>query len=142
MSATGQWSKAFRGIFEHLNLLLLDETEAIRICKKKSVTDAIEYLHRKGVQTVAVKAGRNGCVASGGGKLYAVRGLRPRIVSTIGAGDAFDAAFIYGVLRKWPLRKVAEFSNTAASVSTTQLGCATAIPPAKDLERIVDAYYG
>jgi len=141
MSATGQWSKAFQGVFEHVHVLLLDEVEAIRISKKKRLVDAIEYLHRNGVQTVAVKAGRKGCVVSGGGKLYTVRGLRPRVISTIGAGDAFDAAFIYGVLRNWPLRKLAEFSNTAASLSTTQLGCATAIPQAKELERLVETYY-
>jgi len=141
MSATGQWSKAFQGVFEHVHVLLLDEVEAIRISKKKRLVDAIEYLHRNGVQTVAVKAGRKGCVVSGGGKLYTVRGLRPRVISTIGAGDAFDAAFIYGVLRNWPLRKLAEFSNTAASLSTTQLGCATAIPQARELERLVETYY-
>jgi sugar/nucleoside kinase (ribokinase family) len=141
MSATGQWSKAFRGVFEHLHVLLLDEMEAIRISKKKRLGDAIEHLHRKGVQTVAVKAGSKGCVVSNGGKVYSVKGLEPKVVSTIGAGDAFDAAFIYGVLKNWPLRKIAQFSNTAASVSTTQLGCATALPRAKDLERLVDAYY-
>ena len=141
MSATGQWGKAFQGVFEQLHVLLLDETEAIRISKKKRLIDAIEYLHRKGVQTIAVKAGRKGCVVSGGGKLYSAKGLRPKVVSTIGAGDAFDAAFMYGILRNWPLRKVAEFSNAAASASTTQLGCATAMPQAKALERLVDAYY-
>jgi 5-dehydro-2-deoxygluconokinase len=70
-----------------------------------------------------------------------VKGLRPKVVSTIGAGDAFDAAFIYATLRNWPLRKVAEFSNAAASMSTTKLGCATAIPNAGELERLVDRYY-
>ena len=141
MSATGQWSKAFRGVFEQLHVLLLDEVEAIRISKKKRLIDAIEYLHREGVQTVAVKAGRKGCLVSGGGKLYSVRGIKPKVVSTIGAGDAFDAAFMYGVLRNWPLRKVAEFSNAAAGVSTTQMGCATAIPHAEKLMRLVRAHY-
>jgi len=142
MSATGRWSEAFSGVYEKLHIILLDEEEALRISQKKSVINAIEYLHRNGVQTVAVKAGHRGCVVSGGGKLYSVKGLKSRIVSTIGAGDAFDAAFIYGVLRKWPLLKVAEFSNLVASVSTTQLGCATAIPRAKDLEKHLPAYYG
>lgn len=142
MSATGEWSRAFRGIFEQLHILLLDEMEARRISKKKRLTAAIEHLHRNGVQIVAVKAGKKGCVVSGGGKLYSVRALRQTVVSTIGAGDAFDAAFIYGILKKWPLKKVAEFSNAAAGVSTTQLGCATAIPQAKHLERLVGAYYG
>ena len=142
MSATGQWSKAFQGVFEHLNILLLDEREAICISRKKRLIDAIEYLHANGVETVGVKTGRRGATVSRDGKVYSVRGLRPKVVSTIGAGDAFDAAFIYGLLRNWPLRKVTEFSNAAGGVSTTRLGCMTAIPRAKVLERLARAYYG
>ena len=42
------------------------------------------------------KTGRKGCIVGGHGRLYTVKALRSKIVSTIGAGDAFDAAFIYG----------------------------------------------
>ena len=142
MSATGRWTEAFNGVYERLHILLLDEEEAIRISQKKNVINAIQHLHRNGVQTIAVKAGHRGCVVSGGGKLHSVKGFKSQVVSTIGAGDAFDAAFIFGVLRKWPLLKVAEFSNLVASVSTTQLGCATAIPRAEDLEKRIPAHYG
>jgi sugar/nucleoside kinase (ribokinase family) len=96
MSATGQWNKAFRGLFEQLDILLLDEVEAIRISKKKRIIDAIECLQKNGVEIVAVKTGRKGCIVGGNGRLYTVKALRSKIVSTIGAGDAFDAAFIYG----------------------------------------------
>ena len=141
MSATRQWSKAFRGICEQLHVLLVDEVEAIRISGKRNLLNAIEHLHRNGVQIVAVKAGRKGCVVSEGGKLCTVKALKAKVVSTIGAGDAFDAAFMYGVLKKWHLEKVAQFSNAAASISTTQLGCATAIPHARRVKRLADDYY-
>lgn len=141
MSATGRWSEAFQGVLEHLHILLLDEAEAIRISRKRRLINAIEHLHKHGVKTIAVKAGSKGCVVSGDGRLHYVSGLRPKVVSTIGAGDAFDAAFIYGVLNKWPLRRIAEFSNVAAGMSTTQLGCATAIQQAKDVEKIVRLHY-
>ena len=141
MSATGRWKEAFQGVLEQLHILLLDEEEAIRISGKKRLINAIEQLHKSGVKTIAVKAGNRGCVVSSDGRLHSVRGIHPKVVSTIGAGDAFDAAFLYGVLNKWPLQKVAEFSNVAAGMSTTQLGCATAIPPARDLEKLVRTYY-
>ena len=141
MSATGQWSDAFRGVFEGLELLLLDEVEALRISRRKVICEAVEKLLKNGVRVVAVKAGRKGCIIGGNGRIFRVKALRTRTVSTIGAGDAFDAAFIYGRLRKWPLDKVAKFANVVASISTTHLGCMTAIPRAEDAERIMKTHY-
>jgi sugar/nucleoside kinase (ribokinase family) len=141
MSATGEWSNAFRGVFDGLELLLLDEVEALSISRKKTASDAIEKLLKSGVRVVAVKAGNMGCIVGGNGRISRVKAVRTRTLSTIGAGDAFDAAFIYGYLRKWPLDKVAKFANVVASTSTTHLGCMTAIPRAEEALRIMNAHY-
>jgi len=141
MSATGQWSSAFRGLFHLLDILLLDEAEAARIARKKRVTDAVEVLLRSGVATVVVKLGSKGCMIGGNGKLRSIKAVETKSVSTIGAGDAFDAAFVYGTLKNWPFEKAAKFANVVAAMSTTQLGCMTAIPRAAVAERIAETYY-
>jgi sugar/nucleoside kinase (ribokinase family) len=142
MSATGEWSTPFRGILQHLDLLLLDEEEARKVSRRNHIHDAIQSLLRRGVGIVAVKTGARGCVVGRGDELLKVRGYRTRPVSTIGAGDAFDAAFIYGLLQKWSLRRIAQFANVVGAVSTTQYGCMTAIPKAHVVERISARYYG
>jgi sugar/nucleoside kinase (ribokinase family) len=141
MSATGEWGKAFEGILEHLDLLLLDEVEARKISRRKHTLDAVEYLVGQGVSTVAVKAGKRGCIIGEHSRIHSVKAFKTKPVSTIGAGDAFDAAFIYGSIHGWPVEKTARFSNAIAALSMTKLGCMTAIPKAKDAERIVKAYY-
>jgi sugar/nucleoside kinase (ribokinase family) len=142
MSATGEWSMPFRGILQHLDLLLLDEEEARRVSRRTHIHDAIESLLREGVGIVAVKTGARGCVIGRGDEVLKVRGYRVRPVSTIGAGDAFDAAFIYGLLQKWSLRRTAQFANVVGAVSTTQYGCMTAIPKAHVVDGICRRYYG
>jgi sugar/nucleoside kinase (ribokinase family) len=141
MSATGEWGKAFEGILEHLDLLLLDEVEARKISRRKHTLDAVEYLVGQGVSTVAVKAGKRGCIIGEHNRIHSVKAFKTKPISTIGAGDAFDAAFIYGSIHGWPVEKTARFSNAIAALSMTRLGCMTAIPKAKDAERIVKAYY-
>ncbi len=141
MSATGEWGKAFEGILEHLDLLLLDEVEARKISRRKHTLDAVEYLVGHGVSTVAVKAGKRGCIIGEHSRIHSVKAFKTKPISTIGAGDAFDAAFIYGSIHGWPVEKTARFSNAIAALSMTKLGCMTAIPKAKDAERIVKAYY-
>lgn len=142
MSATGKWSEPFRGILEHLDVLLLDEEEAKKISRRKRIIDAVEKLMKDGAQVVAVKAARRGCVVGQGGQIRMIRAFRTRPVSTIGAGDAFDAAFIYGSLQNWNVEKTARFSNVVAAISTTKYGCMTAIPRLKIAEKICDLYYG
>jgi sugar/nucleoside kinase (ribokinase family) len=141
MSATGEWKKAFEGVLEHLDLLLLDEVEVRKISGKKRTPDAVEYLFGQGVSTIAVKAGRRGCIVGEHGRIRSVGAFRTKPVSTIGAGDAFDAAFIYGHLHHWPIEKTARFSNVVAALSMMKLGCVTAIPRAKEAEKIVKAHY-
>jgi len=141
MSATGAWSEAFEGVLENLDVLLLDEVEAKKISRRKRVLDAVETLLRAGCLVVAVKAGKKGCIVGERGRILSIPPFKTKPTSTIGAGDAFDAAFIHGCLQNWSVEKIARFSNVVAALSTTKLGCMTAIPRAEIAEETTEAYY-
>ena len=141
MSATGEWSKAFQGILEHLDVLLLDEVEARKISRKRRTLDAVETLLSRGCAKVVVKAGKKGCIIGDQARVLSVRPVKTKPVSTIGPGDAFDAAFIYGLLQGWTVERIAEFSNVVAALSMTKLGCMTAIPKGTVAEKIAKSHY-
>jgi len=141
MSATGAWARPFEGILGHLDALLLDEEEAKRISGRKRTSDAIEVLLKKGPRIVAVKSGAKGCTVGYANRIRNVRPYKVTPVSTIGAGDAFDAAFIFGSLQNWSIEKVARFANVVAAISTTQYGCMNAIPRAVTAEKLSEKYY-
>jgi Sugar kinases, ribokinase family len=44
------------------------------------------------------------------------------IVDTIGAGDAFDAAFIYGYLNGIGIKETGVLANAAGAITTTKHG--------------------
>ena len=48
-----------------------------------------------------------------------------------GAGDAFAAGLICGLLRGWPLVRAVRLGNAVGALSTTGIGASTALP---DLE--------
>jgi sugar/nucleoside kinase (ribokinase family) len=48
-----------------------------------------------------------------------------------GAGDAFAAGLIYGLLRDWPLARAVRLGNAVGALSTTEVGASAALP---DLE--------
>jgi len=142
MSATGIWAKPFEGILEHLDVLLLDEEEAKRISRRDRTLDAVEKLMTNGPRMVAVKLGAKGCIVGCADRIHHISAYKVTPVSTIGAGDAFDAAFIFASLKNWNVEKAARFANVAAAISTTRYGCMNALPGAKIVEGLADTYYG
>jgi 2-dehydro-3-deoxygluconokinase len=43
-------------------------------------------------------------------------------VDTVGAGDTFDAGFIYGYLKDWPLEKSLRLACVCGAMSTQKAG--------------------
>lgn len=62
-----------------------------------------------------------------------VPSLPVNAVDATGAGDVFDAAFILGTLREWPLRNRMAFANLCAALSVQQVGGSLAAPGWGDL---------
>jgi sugar/nucleoside kinase (ribokinase family) len=62
-----------------------------------------------------------------------VPSLPVNAVDATGAGDVFDAAFILGTLREWPLRNRMAFANLCAALSVQRVGGSLAAPGWGDL---------
>jgi 2-dehydro-3-deoxygluconokinase len=56
-----------------------------------------------------------------------------KIVDTVGAGDGFDAGFVYGVLKGWPLDKTLNFANTIGSMVVSVSGDNEGLPYLEDV---------
>lgn len=74
-----------------------------------------ERLREMGAVLVYTKGSRGCSVCAGDGEPIRVPGYKVEAVDTTGAGDTFNASFLYGVSRGWTLRECAEFANAAAA---------------------------
>ncbi len=81
-------------------------------------TMAREY----GIGMAGMTLGRDGALAYSEGRFYYSPGFVVETVDTTGAGDVFHGAFIYGMLRGWPLERRLEFSNAMAALNCTAVG--------------------
>ena len=86
--------------------------------------DRIEQLaHRYRMRLVAVTKGRSGCRLFAAGRHAEHPGFPVAdIVDTVGAGDAFTAAMVVGMLRGLSLESIAESSNRFASEACRRHG--------------------
>ncbi len=62
------------------------------------------------------------------GRQLAIRPPQVTVVDTTGAGDAFRAGIVYGVLAGWPLADAAALGTAAGALNVGQAGAASHIP--------------
>lgn len=80
-----------------------------------------DWRARMGWDAVAVTRGARGCAVSAG-EYAEAPGYAVRVVDTVGAGDAFAAAFLHGLSEGWPPARIADFANRLGAVVASRAG--------------------
>jgi len=83
-------------------------------------------------QTICVTRGENGAVIWHDHEFYEHPGFKVQVVDTVGAGDAFLATFIAGIIAKQPMQQVLENACAIGAFVTSKRGA----NPVYDLNEI------
>jgi ribokinase len=86
-----------------------------------------------GVKVVAVKLGSDGCYVTDGRERLRIEAFKVKAVDTTGAGDAFCAGFLYGLLNEKTLHDCGKLGNFVASRCVMKMGARAGLPHAEDL---------
>ncbi len=123
-------TETWEGVLDLLplvNVFLPNEVEAKAITKTENVEEAAARLHAR-AETVAIKLGKEGALGISHGRKVVVPGIPVNIVDTVGAGDTFDAGFLYGYLNGWPFEKSLRLAAVCGALSTRAAGGTAAQP--------------
>jgi len=117
-------SEQWRGFDELLavtNVFLPNETEAKSLTGAENVEVAEDRLKVK-TETVAIKLGAEGALGASQSQRVRVTSIPVNVVDTVGAGDSFDAGFIYGYLNQWSMEKSLQLACVCGALSTQKAG--------------------
>jgi len=114
---------------------LPSQKELELLTRTASYKDGAQILVEKGVRIVAVKMGGKGCYVTNGAESHLIRAFKVQIVDTTGAGDAFDAGFLYGLLNGKNLQRCGTLGNFVASRCITAMGARNGLPKLADLKK-------
>ena len=91
-------------IYPNTDLIFLNQDEARHLTGLSNPFKSILKIE-KNAKTVVIKLGKDGALIRHLDKLYRIGGfpIGSRVADTVGAGDAFQAAFSYFYLRKKPI---------------------------------------
>jgi ribokinase len=87
-----------------------------------------------GAEIVVVKLGKRGCYVTDGKENYTIDAYKVETVDTTGAGDAFCAGFIYGLVKRKDLFECGRLGNFVASHCVSKIGARTGLPQLEDLK--------
>ncbi len=117
------------------DIFLPSEDEA-EFLTGKGVDGALEEFLSWGPNTVCIKLGERGCIAGNEEAVVRAPGIRAKAVDTTGAGDGFDAGFIFGILHEYDLETTALYGNVVGSLVVRKRGAMTSLPGRGDVERL------
>ena len=123
---SGQWA-GLDAVLAAADILLPNEAEACALAGAADWRPALASLASR-VPTVAVKRGAEGAAARRGAAFTEMAAPAVQMVDAVGAGDSFDAGFVYGALAGWPLDRSLALAVACGALSTRAAGGTAAQP--------------
>jgi sugar/nucleoside kinase (ribokinase family) len=118
------------------NIFLPNKTEALSLTQSNDVESASKQLAGK-TELVAIKLGPEGALACKQNKIIHAKSLELKVVDAVGAGDSFDAGFIFGYLNQWPLERSLRLACVCGALSTQRAGGTEGQPPLEEAMKYV-----
>ncbi|MBN2014898.1 MAG: carbohydrate kinase family protein [Candidatus Altiarchaeota archaeon] len=119
-------------ILKRSSIVFLNESE-IRVMTGEDYRNGSKTLIEKGVKRVAVTLGDKGCYLRDQDGEHKVKAAGVRVVDTTGAGDAFSAGFIYGLISGKSTHESGILGNRMAARCIQKLGARTGLPTKQEL---------
>jgi len=113
------------------NVFLPNEREAESLSREADVDLAADSLGNK-VETLGIKLGATGALGVHNGQKVRAGSIPVNVVDTVGAGDSFDAGFLYGYLNGWPLERSLRLACVCGALSTQCEGGTAGQPTLSD----------
>jgi fructokinase len=112
------------------SVLKLNESEAKTVGGLSGIAATVFTLEsfckfmadRYEIDTICITLGDAGCYVYENGSSHTISGYPIAVRDTVGAGDAFAAAFLHGYHHGWPVAQTARFANALGSIVASRAG--------------------
>lgn len=111
----------FSSLLAHIDILLLNELEALTLTQKTRLEDAITLLAAV-CPLVVIKRGEKGSLVAYRNEIFHVPAFRVQAVDTTGCGDSFNAAFLYALSIGKDVKEAAIWGNAAGALVAQRPG--------------------
>jgi sugar/nucleoside kinase (ribokinase family) len=132
--------ESVREALPFVDFFVPNEDEARALTGEADPHSQAARLVAAGSGTVIVTRGTAGAVLRSGDELLEVPAPRVDTVDQSGAGDAFSAGLIAGLLAGWDLARIVRFASVVGASATTALGCTAGVFSRAEAEAFIEEH--
>ena len=125
--ATGRWLETLEPCLPYVDIFLPSLTEAENLTGLSDMRDISNFLRNYGIHTIGIKMGERGSYISTPDEELFVPAYAVNIVDSTGAGDAYVAGFLAGIVKGWNIRRTAELASATGAACVTEIGTTAGI---------------
>ena len=125
---------AYAQVFPYVDILLTGLDELALIIEKHSKEDFEQFAKDNAIQELIIKNGGEGCEAFIDGIWTEKKAFSIQPIDTVGAGDGFDAAYVYSYLQQASIDERLTFANAVGAMVTTVKGDNEGLPELEDVQ--------
>jgi 2-dehydro-3-deoxygluconokinase len=120
---------AMEEVIEYVDVLILSHIhDAEKLIDINSPDKIIKYFWDRGVATIAVKMGQEGCTIGHNGEINRVPHRDVEVIDTTGTGDAFNGGFLHGLAKGLTPFEAGKLATIVASEQAKGWGAIKSIP--------------
>lgn len=134
--SSGCWDGGIRAVLPSVDFFFPNQHEALRIARAADLPAATDCL-RSFAATTVIKLGSEGALAVTPEGTLSAPAFPVTPVDTTGAGDSFNAGFLFQHLRGAPLAECLRWGNACGALSTLALGGTEGFPTPDEIERFL-----
>jgi len=137
-----KWDIDFKKLLPLTDVFLPNNNELMAITQKKNIDEAIDVL-KPFANTLVVKMGKEGSIGiKGNSRIDCSPFLNNQVVDAIGAGDSFNAGFIYAFIQGKSMGDCLRVGNICGAVNTTAAGGTGAFPNSDEVQKAAKERFG
>ena len=129
---------AFDRIMPYVEVLLSNEKETQMLGESENLKLSAQSILKKGVDTIWLKLGGKGSAYYTKDCYMEFEPSKVKVVDTSGAGDAFNAAVIYGNITGLSPEQTGAFANMYAGYTVMNFGTTQALPLWPVVEKMIE----
>lgn len=129
------WIPQIRKLLQYIDIFFLNEIELKKISGKRNAEKGANFLIENGVKIVALHRGASGTSIFTKEKAFSIPSFKVKVLNPVGAGDAYNAGFIFGLLKGYSLEKTATIACATAALHIMKEG--DYLPNLKEIRNLV-----
>lgn len=122
-------------LLKDVDILLAGDDELQLLLGTNDPAEMIKQTSEMGIEYTVIKRGDNGSIGHYNGETIIAKAVpATKVIDTVGAGDGFDAGFLYGYIQGWPLEKMLTFANAIGSMVVEVIGDNEGLPYLEEVQ--------